>query len=68
MSDASIRSKPVVDQPSKPCLCGAGRCRGSVTGWKDVPAARKADYGDHVAPYLLMMVDEIPRAIRHGSR
>ena len=32
------------------CLCGAARCRGSVTGWKDLPAARKADYGDLVAP------------------
>jgi hypothetical protein len=34
------------------CLCGAARCRGSVTGWKDLPAARKADYGELVAPYL----------------
>jgi hypothetical protein len=50
------------------CLCGAGPCRGSVTGWKDLPAARKADYGDLVAPYLRMMDDEIRRAIRHGSR
>ncbi len=24
------------------CLCGAARCRGSVTGWKDLPVARKA--------------------------
>jgi hypothetical protein len=31
------------------CLCGAARCRGSVTGWKDLPAARKADYGELVA-------------------
>ena len=37
------------------CLCGAGRCRGSVTGWKDLPVARKADYGDLVAPYLRTM-------------
>jgi hypothetical protein len=22
------------------CLCGAARCRGSVTGWKDLPAAQ----------------------------
>ena len=27
------------------CLCGAVRCRGSVTGWKDLPAARKAREG-----------------------
>jgi uncharacterized protein len=37
------------------CLCGASQCRGSVTGWKDLPAARKADYGELVAPYLRAM-------------
>jgi hypothetical protein len=37
------------------CLCGADQCRGSVTGWKDLPAARKADYGELVAPYLRAM-------------
>jgi hypothetical protein len=41
------------------CRCGAARCRGSVTGWKDLPAARTADYGDLVAPYLRVMDDEI---------
>jgi uncharacterized protein len=44
------------------CLCGAARCRGSVTGWKDLPAARKADYGELVAPYLRMMDDNIRQA------
>ncbi|MES1194059.1 MAG: SET domain-containing protein-lysine N-methyltransferase [Solirubrobacterales bacterium] len=37
------------------CLCGAEWCRISVTGWKDLPAARKADYGELVAPYLREM-------------
>lgn len=37
------------------CLCGAAQCRGSVTGWKDLPAARKTDYGQLVAPYLHAM-------------
>ena len=37
------------------CLCGAVECRGAVTGWKDLPAARKADYGELVAPYLRAM-------------
>ena len=41
------------------CLCGAERCRGSVTGWKDLTAAQKADYGDLVAPYLLTMDNDI---------
>jgi len=40
------------------CLCGAARCRGSITGWKDLPAARKDDYGELVAPYLRAMDDE----------
>ena len=43
------------------CLCGAARCRVSVTGWKDLPAARKADYGELVAPYLRAMDDELAR-------
>lgn len=50
------------------CLCGAGQCRGSVTGWKDLPAGRKADYGDLVAPYLRAMDVEFRRAIAHESR
>ncbi|GAA2444751.1 hypothetical protein GCM10010191_71780 [Actinomadura vinacea] len=34
------------------CQCGSSRCRGRITGWKDLPAARKADYDGFVAPYL----------------
>jgi uncharacterized protein len=49
------------------CLCGAARCRGSVTGWKDLPAARKADYGELVAPYLRAMDDEIRRGTPDGG-
>lgn len=37
------------------CLCGADGCRGSITGWKDLPARRKVAYGDLVAPYLRQM-------------
>ncbi len=44
------------------CLCGSSQCRGSVTGWKDLPAERKADYGELVAPYLHAMDDEIQSA------
>jgi uncharacterized protein len=44
------------------CLCGASNCRGSVTGWKDLPEDRKADYQGLVAPYLLELDrDEAPR-------
>jgi hypothetical protein len=45
------------------CLCGAARCRGSVTGWKDLPAERKADYAELVAPYLRSMDDEPQHAV-----
>jgi hypothetical protein len=38
--------------PSR-CLCGSKICRGSVTGWKDLPDDRKEAYQDFVAPYLL---------------
>lgn len=48
-----------IDHFPTTCLCGAAQCRGSVTGWKDLPAARKADYGELVAPYLRAMDDDI---------
>ena len=34
------------------CLCGSTRCRDRITGWKDLPTQRKADYRGYVAPYL----------------
>jgi hypothetical protein len=52
-----------IDHFPAACLCGTARCRGSVTGWKDLPAARKADYGELVAPYLRRMDDDIGRAV-----
>jgi hypothetical protein len=48
-----------IDHFPAACLCGAAQCRGSVTGWKDLPAARKADYGELVAPYLRTMDDAV---------
>jgi hypothetical protein len=43
----------VVEHVSSACLCGTTACRGTITGWRDLPADRKAAYGDLVAPYLL---------------
>ena len=34
------------------CQCGSPRCRDRITGWKDLPSERKADYQGFVAPYL----------------
>jgi len=48
------------------CLCGAQRCRGSVTGWKDLTASQKAACGDLVAPYLLTIDNELRLA--HSRR
>jgi hypothetical protein len=56
-----------IDHFPTACLCGADRCRGSVTGWKDLPAARKADYGELVAPYLRAMDDDRGRALRRSG-
>jgi hypothetical protein len=59
--DYATRNYTIEHFPSV-CRCGAARCRGSVTGWKDLPAARKADYGELVAPYLRTMDDDIEQA------
>ncbi|MEQ9354339.1 SET domain-containing protein-lysine N-methyltransferase [Coleofasciculus chthonoplastes] len=39
----------------KRCLCGALNCRGSITGWKDLPKEKKEEYKSFVAPYLLKL-------------
>lgn len=35
------------------CGCGSEQCRGSITGWKDLPAKFKLKYEGFVAPYLV---------------
>ena len=49
--DYAMRNYAIEHFPAQ-CLCGTAACRGTVTGWKDLPAERKAAYGDFVAPYL----------------
>ncbi len=49
--DYAMRNYAIEHFPDR-CLCGTAECRGVVTGWKDLPEARKAAYGDLVAPYL----------------
>jgi uncharacterized protein len=58
--DYAMRNYAVEHFPHR-CLCGAARCRGRVTGWKDLPAERKAAYGELVAPYLLEADRDQPR-------
>ena len=43
------------------CRCGSSRCRDRITGWKDLPAQRKADYDGFVAPYLTDIDDTCRR-------
>ncbi len=43
------------------CLCGSPRCRDRITGWKDLPAERKADYRGLVAPYLIDIDSRLAR-------
>ena len=35
------------------CKCGAANCRQKVTGYENLPEARKKNYADFIAPYLL---------------
>ncbi|BCO07993.1 SET domain-containing protein-lysine N-methyltransferase [Desulfolithobacter dissulfuricans] len=43
----------IVDYFPKKCMCGSKRCRGRITGWKDLPDKKKKEYEGFVAPYLL---------------
>jgi len=44
-----------VDYFPKQCICGSERCRGRITGWKDLPDEWKNKYEGFVAPYLLKL-------------
>ena len=44
-----------VDYFPKHCKCGSENCRGSITGWKDLPDKTKRKYEGFVAPYLLVL-------------
>jgi hypothetical protein len=50
--DYAMRNYTVEHFPTH-CRCGSRRCRDRITGWKDLPAQRKADYHGFVAPYLI---------------
>jgi len=43
----------IIDYFPKKCLCGSKNCRGTITGWKDLPDEKKKEYNGFVAPYLL---------------
>jgi hypothetical protein len=61
--DYAMRNYVIEHFPER-CLCAAEECRGVVTGWRDLPAERKAAYGELVAPYLLEADADAARAAR----
>ncbi|MCM2391349.1 SET domain-containing protein-lysine N-methyltransferase [Streptomyces albipurpureus] len=50
--DYAMRNYRVEHFPDS-CQCGTDLCRGSITGWKDLPADRRDAYQGSIAPYLL---------------
>jgi len=50
--DYAMRNYSVEHFPPR-CRCDASNCRVRVTGWKALPAQRKAEYRDLVSSYLL---------------
>jgi hypothetical protein len=66
--DYAMRNYSIDHFPAR-CLCGAAGCRGTITGWRDLPEARKMDYRGLVAPYLLEIDREpAPAPARPGRR
>ncbi len=43
----------IIDYFPKKCMCGSKKCRGRITGWKNLPDERRKEYKDFAAPYLL---------------
>lgn len=44
-----------IDYFPKKCMCGSTKCRGRITGWKDLTNEKKEEYKGFSAPYLLEM-------------
>ena len=63
--DYAMRNYSIEHFPS-PCLCAAAACRGTITGWKDLPPDRKAAYQGLIAPYLLDLERETSTCAPNG--
>ena len=61
--DYAMRNYAIDHFPGR-CTCGEKTCRGSITGWQDLPQSRKDQYSGFVAPYLIEM-DAKKCALRH---
>jgi len=52
--DYAMENYTIDHFPDK-CMCGTSRCRGSITGWKDLSNELKEEYRPWAAPYLFEM-------------
>ena len=50
--DYAMRNYGISYFPKK-CMCGSKKCRGKITGWKDLPKQIKEKYKNFIAPYLI---------------
>ena len=55
--DYAMRNYQVEHFPGD-CQCGSSFCRTQITGWQDLPNARKESYLGFVAPYLIQFDKE----------
>jgi hypothetical protein len=65
--DYAMRNYSIEHFPTE-CRCGSKLCRGSVTGWKDLPIERRRAYRGLVAPYLLEMANDVSMVQRVPDR
>jgi len=49
-----------------PCRCGTQACRGSITGWKDLPSNLRMMYRGYVAPFILELEKDESAALMGG--
>lgn len=56
-----------IDHFDRPCQCGSEKCRGTITGWKDLPETTKQKYEGFVAPYLLEL-DKQNKELKAGCQ
>ena len=64
--DYAMRNFTIDYFPSR-CRCGAEACRGSITGWKDLPPEWKQACRDQAAPYLLEFDADSARALEGAT-
>lgn len=64
--DYAMRNYRIEFFPER-CLCGAETCRGSMTGWKDLPSDLKKAYAPYAAPYLITLEKKRPQTLGSES-